>query len=72
MFELSLSLYIYVFLNKSTTTKVRWTKSADDRLLRIENRLENIEKRLEKILAKAKAPDKKASKTIIYTILRKK
>ncbi len=59
-------------LNKSTTTKVRWTKSADDRLLRIENRLENIEKRLEKILTKTKAPYKKASKTIIYTIPRKK
>ena len=59
-------------LNKSTTTKVRWTKSADDRLLRIENRLENIEKRLEKILTKAKAPDKKASKTIVYTIPGKK
>ena len=59
-------------LNKSTTTKVRWTKAADDRLLRIENRLENIEKRLEKILTKAKAPDKKASKTIIYTIPMKK
>ena len=59
-------------LNKSTTTKVRWTKAADDRLLRIENQLENIEKRLEKILVKTKAPDKKASKTIIYTIPRKK
>ena len=59
-------------LNKSTKTTVKWTKSADDRLLRIENRLENIEKRLEKILVKAKAPDKKASKTIIYTIPMKK
>ena len=59
-------------LNKSTTTKVRWTKSADDRLLRIENRLENIEKRLENIRTNAKAPYKTPSKTIIYTIPSKK
>ena len=36
-------------LNKSTTTTIKWTKTADDRLLRIEKQLDNIEKQLNKI-----------------------
>lgn len=59
-------------LNRSTTTTVKWTKSADDRLLRIEHRLENIEKRLEKILKKVEPSGKKTSQTIVYSIPRKK
>ena len=39
-------------LNKSTKTTVKWTKSADDRLLRLERQLDNIEKRLKKIISK--------------------
>ena len=58
-------------LNKSTTTTVKWTKSADDRLLRIEKQLANIEKRLKRILSKIRQPDQQKSKSIVYTITRK-
>jgi len=58
-------------LNKSTTTTVKWTKSADDRLLRIEKQLANIEKRLKSIISKAKQADQHESKSIVYTISRK-
>ena len=57
--------------NKSTTTTVKWTKSADDRLLRIEKQLANIEKRLKSIISKAKQADQQESKSIVYTISRK-
>ena len=50
-------------LNKSTKTTVKWTKSADDRLLRIERQLDNIEKRLKRILSKIRQPDQQKSKT---------
>ena len=59
-------------LNKSTTTIVKWTKSADDRLLRIENRLDQIEKRLKSMIAKTGQSDKQKSKSIVYTIPRKR
>ena len=55
-------------LNKSTKTTVKWTKSADDRLLRIERQLDNIEKRLKRILSKIGQPDQQKSKSIVYTI----
>ena len=58
-------------LNKSTTTTVKWTKSADDRLLRIEKQLANIEKRLKKIISNTKQADQQGSKSIVYTISRK-
>ena len=58
-------------LNKCTTTTVKWTKSADDRLLRIEKQLANIEKRLKSIISKAKQADQQRSKSIVYTISRK-
>ena len=58
-------------LNKSTTTTVKWTKTADDRLLRIEKQLDNIEKQLKKIISKNKQSDQQESKTIVYTISRK-
>ena len=58
-------------LNKSTKTTVKWTKSADDRLLRIERQLDNIEKRLKSIISKAKQADQQESKSIVYTISRK-
>ena len=58
-------------LNKSTKTTVKWTKSADDRLLRLEMQLDNIEKRLKKIISKAKQADQQESKSIVYTISRK-
>jgi len=57
--------------NKSTTTTVKWTKTADDRLLRIEKQLDNIEKQLKKIISKNKQSDQQESKTIVYTISRK-
>jgi len=55
-------------LNKSTKTTVKWTKSADDRLLSIERQLDNIEKRLKRIISKAKQADQQGSKSIVYTI----
>ena len=58
-------------LNKSTTTTVKWTKTADDRLLRIEKQLDNIEKQLKKIILKNKQSDQQESKSIVYTISRK-
>ena len=58
-------------LNKSTKTTVKWTKSADDRLLSIERQLDNIEKRLKKIISKTGQPDQQESKSIVYTISRK-
>ena len=58
-------------LNKSTKTTVKWTKSADDRLLSIERQLDNIEKRLKRIISKAKQADQQGSKSIVYTISRK-
>ena len=58
-------------LNKSTTTTVKWTKTADDRLLRIEKQLDNIEKQLKKIISKKKQSDQQESKSIVYTISRK-
>ena len=58
-------------LNKSTKTTVKWTKSADDRLLRLERQLDNIEKRLKKIISKIGQPDQQESKSIVYTISRK-
>ena len=58
-------------LNKSTTTTVKWTKSSDDRLLRIERQLANIENRLKSIVSKAKQTDQHESKSIVYTISRK-
>ena len=58
-------------LNKSTKTTVKWTKTADDRLLRIERQLDNIEKRLKRILSKIRQPDQQKSKSIVYTITRK-
>ena len=58
-------------LNKSTTTTVKWTKTADDRLLRIEKQLDNIEKQLKKIISKNKQSDQQESKSIVYTISRK-
>ena len=58
-------------LNKSTITTVKWTKSADDRLLRIEKQLANIENRLKKIISKAEQADQQGSKPIVYTISRK-
>ena len=58
-------------LNKSTTTTIKWTKTADDRLLRIEKQLDNIEKQLKKIISKNKQSDQQESKSIVYTISRK-
>ena len=58
-------------LNKSTKTTVKWTKSADDRLLSIERQLDNNEKRLKKIISKTGQPDQQESKSIVYTISRK-
>ena len=58
-------------LNKSTKTTVKWTKSADDRLLSVERQLDNIEKRLKRIISKAKQADQQGSKSIVYTISRK-
>ena len=58
-------------LNKSTTTTVKWTKTADDRLLRIEKQLDNFEKQLKKIISKNKQSDQQESKSIVYTISRK-
>ena len=55
-------------LNKSTKTTVKWTKSADDRLLSVERQLDNIEKRLKRIISKAKQADQQGSKSIVYTI----
>ena len=55
-------------LNKSTKTTVKWTKSSDDRLLRIERQLDNIEKQLKKIISKNKQSDQQESKSIVYTI----
>ena len=55
-------------LNKSTKTTVKWTKSADDRLLSIERQLDNNEKRLKRIISKAKQADQQGSKSIVYTI----
>ena len=59
-------------LTKKKETTVKWTKDADNRLLKIEKQIEKIEKKLEFLIStwSKKNPSKRSS-TIVYSLKKK-
>ncbi len=59
-------------LTKKKKTTVKWTKDADNRLLKIEKQVEKIEKKLETLI-KTWSPEtpSKSSSNIVYSIKKK-
>lgn len=59
-------------LTKKKETTVKWTKDADNRLLKIEKQVEKIEKKLETLI-KTWSPEtpSKSSSNIVYSIKKK-
>ena len=59
-------------LTKKKETTVKWTKDADNRLLKIEKQIEKIEKILESLIREwpKKNPSKRSS-TIVYSLKKK-
>ena len=59
-------------LTKKKETTVKWTKDADNRLLKIEKQIENIEKILESLIREwSKKNPSKRSSTIVYSLKKK-
>ena len=59
-------------LTKKKETTVKWTKDADNRLLKIEKQIEKIEKKLEYLIKtwSRKTPSE-GSSTIVYSLKKK-
>ena len=59
-------------LTKKNETTVKWTKDADNRLLKIEKQIEKIEKILESLIREwSKKNPSKRSSTIVYSLKKK-
>tara|TARA_B100001750_G_scaffold212485_1_gene194348 strand:- start:105 stop:311 length:207 start_codon:yes stop_codon:yes gene_type:complete len=59
-------------LTKKKETTVKWTKDADNRLLKIEKQIEKIEKILESLIREwSKKNPSKRSSTIVYSLKKK-
>jgi len=59
-------------LTKKKETTVKWTKDADNRLLKIEKQIEKIEKKLESLIREwSKKNPSKRSSTIVYSLKKK-
>ena len=59
-------------LTKKKETTVKWTKDADNRLLKIEKQIEKIEKILESLIREwSKKKPSKRSSTIVYSLKKK-
>ena len=55
-------------VRKSSITTERWTKTADDRIARIEKQINNLESRLQKITAFVKENTPTPQSTVTYTV----
>ena len=59
-------------LTKKKETTVKWTKDADNRLLKIEKQIQEIEKKLESLIREwSKKNPSKRSSTIVYSLKKK-
>lgn len=58
-------------VRKSHVTTERWTKSADDRITRIEQQIDQLENRLQKLTKLVKEKIASEQSSVTYTLKRK-
>jgi len=58
-------------INKSVVTTERWTKSADDRLIKLEKQIGQIEKRIQSLFRILDSQSGTKAGSITYTVRRR-